>query len=148
MCCFLLGVFFCSKKGQAILRDSPYRAFRREAPAGCRGSRNKMLSPGKGITWPWYGQGRDSSCLHIIFLLYIPQLLLRGLRTFFIRHISALFPDKLQKNTVFSLRAHLPFCGCAFFSFSAAYIFCSGSVRLPSSPENCFSKFQDWRKTE
>ena len=28
-----------------------------------------------------------------------------------IRHISVLFPDKLQKNTVFSLRAHLRFVG-------------------------------------
>ena len=147
----MLGVFYCSEKGQAILRNSLYRAFKRKAPAGCRGGRNRMLSPRKGTTCACQGPGLDFrySQFNIIFYLYIPQLLLKGLRHFFVRRISIKFLIKLQKNTVFSLRACLPFCGCAFFSCTVTYIFCHlGAVRRPSSPENCFSKFQDWRKTE
>ncbi len=141
----MLGVFYCSVKGQAILRNSPYRAFQWKAPAGCRGGRNKILSPGKGITWPWHGQGRDSGRLHIS-LLYIPQLFPRELRRFFLRHISVNSLIRLQNNTLFLLWAYLPFCGCAFFSRSVAHIFRrSGAAHRPSSPENCFSKFQDWR---
>lgn len=142
----MLGVFYCSVKGQAILRNSPYRTFQWKAPAGCRGGRNKILSPGKGITWPWHGQGRDSGRLHIIFFLYIPQLFPRELRRFFLRHISVNSLIRLQNNTLFLLRAYLPFCGCTFFSRSVTHIFRrSGAARRPSSPENCFSKFQDWR---
>lgn len=46
--CVLSGVFYCSGKGQAIRRNCFFRLYRRTAPAGCRGSRNGMLSPGKG----------------------------------------------------------------------------------------------------
>ena len=86
---------------------------------GCRGSRNEMLSPGKGITWPWHGQGTDSCHPQqdIIYFLYIPQFLPRGLRTFFIRHISVRFPIRIQKNTAFSIWVCLPLCGCAFFVY-------------------------------
>ncbi len=85
---------------------------------GLRGSQNEMPSPGKGIAWAWNRPGVDfrHPKLDIIFFLYIPQFLPKGLRAFFIRHISICFLIRLQKNTVFSLRACLPFCGCAFFA--------------------------------
>ena len=126
----MLGVFYCSEKGQAIRGIFPW-----EAPAGCRGSRNEMLSPRKGIPWAWHERGTGSRYPRpdkLIFL-YIPQFLPRGLRAFFIRHISILFPDIFQKNTLFSLRACLPLCGCAFFAQrNACFI---GAVRRHSSLE-------------
>ncbi len=131
----MLGVFYCSEKGQAIPRYGSAGLFRGRRRQGCRGSRNEMLSPGKGIAWPWHGQGTDSRHPQqdIIFFLYIPQFLPRGLRAFFIRHISILFPDILQKNTLFSLRACLPLCRCAFFAPYCARF--TGSVRRHSSLE-------------
>ena len=145
----MLGVFYCSEKGQAIPWNSFGRLSGGRRRQGCRGGRNKILSPGKGITWPWHRQGEDSGSLHILFLLYILQLLSRGLRRFLIRHISVSFPIRLQKNTLFLLRACLPFCGCAFFSRSDTQVFRrSGAVRRPSSPENGLNKFRDWRKME
>ena len=131
----MLGVFCCSEKGHAIRRDSLQGFPKGSRRQGCRGSQNEMLSPGKGITWPWHGQGTDSRHPQqdIIFFLYIPQLLSKGLRAFFIRHISILFPDILQKNTLFSLRACLPLCGCAFLAQrNACFI---GAVRRHSSLE-------------
>ncbi len=106
----MLGVFYCSEKGQAI----PQGCSSGRRRQGCRGSRNEMLSPGKGITWPWHGLGTDfrHPQTNIIFFPYIPQFLPRELRAFFIQHISILFPDIIQKNTWFSLRACLPLCGC------------------------------------
>ena len=119
-------VFSCSEKGQVLLwMNIAQFCHKRHRQAAGEG-RNRMLSPWKGITCPWHRQGTYSGHLYIIFFLYIPQFLLKELRYSFIRHISALFPDKLQKDTLFLLRACLPFCGCAFFSFLAAYIFCSG----------------------
>lgn len=134
--CVMLGVFYCSEKGQAISRNGSAGLFHGRCRQGCRGSRNEMLSPGKGITWPWHGQGTDSRHPQqdIIFFQYIPQFLPRGLRAFFIRHISILFPDILQKNTLFSLRACLPLCGCAFFAQRNACF--TGAVRRHSSLEN------------
>ena len=116
--CVMLGVFYCSEKGQAVRRNGPAGLPRRMAPAGCRGSRNEMLSPRKGTLWPLHGLETDfrHPRTNIIFYLYIPQLLSKGLRAFFIRHISILFPDILQKNTWFSLRAYLGFFRCAFFA--------------------------------
>ena len=131
----MLGVFYCSEKGQATRRGGPAGLFRRMTPAGCRGSRNKMLSPRKGTLWPLHGLGTDFRHLqtNIIFFMYIPQFLPRGLRAFFIRHVSILFPDILQKNTLFSLRACLPLCGCVFLAQrNACFI---GAVRRHSSLE-------------
>ena len=70
-----------------------------------RGSRNGMLSPGKGIAWARHepGIGSRNPRLNIISFLYIPQLFPRGLRAFFIRHISIYFPYEIQKNTWFLL---------------------------------------------
>ena len=144
----MLGVFYCSEKGQAVRRNGPAGLPRRMAPAGCRGSRNEMLSPRKGTLWPLHGLETDfrHPRTNIIFFLYIPQFLPRGLRAFFIRHISILFPDILQKNTLFSLRACLPLCGCAFLAQrNACFI---GAVRRHSGLENCLTKFQDWRESE
>ena len=80
----MLGVFYCSEKGQDIRWDGPAGFPRRMTPAGCRGSRNKMLSPRKGTLWPLHGLGTDFRHLqtNIIFFLYIPQFLPRGLRAF------------------------------------------------------------------
>lgn len=115
--CSLPGVFCCSRKGQAIRRNRFLKLSRRMAPAGCRGSRNGMLSPGKGTTWPLNGLEPDSRqpLTNIIFFLYIPQPLLRGLRYFMIRHVSANFTINLLKDTLFLLRAYRAFCRCAFF---------------------------------
>lgn len=132
----MLGVFCCSEKGHAIPRNGSAGLFRGRRRQGCRGSRNKMLSPRKGITWPWHGQGTDSRHSQqqdIIFFPYIPQFLSRGPRDFFIRHISILFPDILQKNTLFSLRACLPLCRCAFFAPYCARF--TGGVHRHSSLE-------------
>ena len=76
----MLGVFYCSEKGQAVPAGLP----RRMAPAGCRGSRNEMLSPRKGTLWPLHGLETDfrHPRTNIIFYLYIPQFLPRGLRAF------------------------------------------------------------------
>ena len=130
--------------------ELPCRAFPREAPAGCRGSRNEMLSPGKGTPWAWHEQGMYSRYPRPdnIYFLYIPQPQ-GGLRNFFIRHISISFPNKLQKYTMFLWRAHLGFFGCAFFAISAVGI-CrrSEAARRPSSLENHLTKFQDWRESE
>ena len=88
------------------------------APAGCRGGRNKMLSPRRGIPWARYEHGTDSRYLQPdnLFFLYIPQFLPRGLRHLFIRHISINSQIRLQKDTLFLLQAHLAFCRCAFFA--------------------------------
>ena len=90
----------------------------RAAPAGCRGSRNEMLSPGKGKPWATDGQGTDSRHpeQNTISILYIPQFLPRGQRYCFIRHISIFSPDSLQKNTLFSHQAYRLCGGCAFFA--------------------------------
>lgn len=98
--CALLGVFCCSRKGQAIPRE-PLQGSPGMAPVGCRGGRNEMLSPGKGKPWATDGQGTDSRHpeKNTISILYIPQFLPRGQRYFFIRHISIFSPDRLQKNT-------------------------------------------------
>lgn len=129
----MLGVFYCSEKGQAIRGIFPW-----EAPAGCRGSRNEMLSPRKGIPWAWHERGTGSQYPrpdNLIFL-YIPQFRTRGLRAFFIRHISISFPNRLQKNTLFLLRAHLGFFRCVFFAFLDAGISRhSGDVRRRSGLE-------------
>lgn len=99
--CTMPGVFYCSEKGQAI-PQSCCRAFIRDAPAGCRGSRNEMPSPGKGIPWAWHEQGAASLYPRPDnkYFLYIPQSIPRGLRHFFIRYISISFPIMLQKNIV------------------------------------------------
>ena len=133
--CVMLGVFYCSEKGQAVRRNGPAGLPRRMAPAGCRGSRNEMLSPRKGTLWPLHGLETDfrHPRTNIIFYLYIPQLLSKGLRAFFIRHISILSPDILQRNTWFSLWACLPLCGCAFFAFWCMRL--TGHVRRRSGLE-------------
>lgn len=132
-------------------KDRPYRGTVPEGGTGRRrGSRNKMLSPRKGIPWAWHEQGTGT--LHpqpnIILFLYIPQHL-GGLRNFFIRHISISFPNRLQKDTMLLSRAYLRFFGCAFFAlWDAGISRCSGAVRRPSSLENCLTKFQDWRESK
>ena len=80
----MLGVFYCSEKGQAVRRNGPAGLPRRMTPAGCRGSRNEMLSPRKGTLWPLHGLETDfrHPRTNIIFYLYIPQFLPRGLRAF------------------------------------------------------------------
>ena len=80
----MLGVFYCSEKGQAVRRNGPAGLPRRMTPAGCRGSRNEMLSPRKGTLWPLHGLETDfrHPRTNIIFYLYIPQFLPRELRAF------------------------------------------------------------------
>ena len=89
------------------LQDRPYRRAILEDGAGrLRGSRNEMLSPGKGIPWAWHEQrtGSRNPQPDIMFFLYIPRPP-RGLRNFFIRHISICFPMRIQKDTIFTTAA-------------------------------------------
>lgn len=99
--CVMLGVFYCSEKGQAILRNSFDRLSYGRCRQGCRGSRNEMLSLRKGTPCAWHEQGTYSRYPRPdnIDFLYIPQSITRGLRYFFIRHISICFPIRIQKDT-------------------------------------------------
>ncbi len=119
----MLGVFYVQRKDMPS-DGTVCKTFLWEAPAGCRGSRNKMLSPRKGIPWAWHGQGTDSRHQQqdIIFFQYIPQFLPKGLRTFFVRHISIIFPYRLQNGTMILRQTHLEFFRCAFFALLAAGI--------------------------
>ena len=89
--CFLL---FRERTGHPAGRP------RRMTPAGCRGSRNKMLSPRKGTLWPLHGLGTDFRHLqtNIIFFMYIPQFLPRGLRAFFYSTRFYFIPRHITKE--------------------------------------------------
>lgn len=145
---FFAGCFLLFKERTGYPERQPVQGFQAGGTGRLPGKPEQNAVPRKGDNMALVRAGKGFQLsAYYIFIVHTAAPF-KGATDFFIRHISALFPDKLQKNTVFLLQAHLPFCGCAFFSFSAAYIFRSGAVRLPSSPENFFSKFQDWRKTE
>lgn len=124
------GCFLLFKERTGRPRDFPMGGTSR-----LRGSRNEISSPRKGRSWAWHEQGIRSQYPRPdnLYFLYIPQFLPRGLRAFFIRHISILSPDILQRNTWFSLWACLPLCGCAFFAFWCMRL--TGHVRRRSGLE-------------
>ena len=142
----MLGVFYCSEKGQAILRNSPARLSGRGA-GRLPGKPEQNAVPRKGDNMALARAGKGFQPPAYIFIVHTAAPI-KGAAAFFSSTYFCQFPDQITKGYIFLLRAHLPFCGCAFFSRSVTHIFRhSGVARHPSSPENCFSKFQDWRET-
>ncbi len=106
----MLGVFYCSEKGQAItcLRDSAGRL-----PGKPEQNAVPMKGDTMAIAWAGNGFPPPADKHHILSVhTAVPS---KGAAGFFIRHISIYSPNRIQKNTWFLLWAYLPLCGCAFF---------------------------------
>ena len=112
--CTLPGVFDCSGKGQTMPLEGVLREIsnRRCGQTPGKPERNAVSRKGDVMGMARAGNRKTALSLKHYIFLYIAQLLLRGLRTFFIRHITVFFPIR-----VFLLWACLSLCGCAFCVF-------------------------------
>lgn len=86
-----------------------------------RGSRNGMLSPGKGIAWARHepGIGSRNPRLNIISFLYIPQLFPRGLWAFLFDTFLYISHTKYKKIHGFYYERICHCAGALFLCFSA-----------------------------
>lgn len=98
--CSLPGVFCCSRKGQAIPREV-LEGFPAGGTGRLRGSRNKMLSPGKGDSMGMSRAGNRLPILtarHHIFSVHTAAS--RGTAEFFYSTHSYLFPNENTKKYI------------------------------------------------
>lgn len=79
-----IGCFLLFRERTGCPAERPRRASPPDDTGRLPGSRNEMLSPRKGTLWPLHGLETDfrHPRTNIIFYLYIPQFLPRGLRAF------------------------------------------------------------------
>lgn len=139
----MLGVFYCSEKGQAI-------AYPQDGTGRLPGKPERNAVPRKGDTM---GMARAGSWLpiptarHHIFSLHTAAS--RGTAEFFYSTHFYLFPNENTKN-------HIVFITGAPGTLTARFFCALGCGHRPpfrgrappSGLGSCLTKFQDWRESE
>ena len=143
--CSLPGVFCCSRKGQAILREGS-GGRHRQAP----GKPERNAVPRKGDTM---GMARAGNWLpiptarHHIFSVHTAAS--RGTAEFFYSTHFYLFPNKNTKRHLVFITGVPDTLPVRFFCvLKRRHQPPYRSRAPPSSLENCLTKFQDWRESE
>ena len=113
----LCWVFFIVQRKDKPSRGKPRRTYSPDGVGRLPGKPERNAVPRKGDNMAMARAGNGFLILRPdnLYFLYIPQFLPRGLRYFFVRHISINFIFNTLKNTMFLLRAYRAFCRCVFF---------------------------------